>query len=129
MAENRRIFAGSACGWAPSVICEIRVLCLLVRDHACRQVLGVRAVDANEVGVTAGSAVNLLAVDAQRLMDTAGSLHELWGLPFQVRCDSTFLLYPWYQTINKLGCWRNACWSNFGRTFRRPASKAPRELV
>lgn len=61
-----------------------RALCVLIHTGPCRQVLGVRAVDACEVGLTAGSAVNLLAVDAQRLMDTAGSLHELWGLPFQV---------------------------------------------
>ncbi|CAM9676299.1 unnamed protein product, partial [Hapterophycus canaliculatus] len=49
-----------------------------------RQVLDVRTVDAAGVGLTAGSAANLIAVDAQRLMDTAGSLHELWGLPLQV---------------------------------------------
>ncbi|CAM9097657.1 unnamed protein product, partial [Laminaria digitata] len=49
-----------------------------------RQVLDVRTMDAAEVGLTAGSATNLIAVDAQRLMDTAGSLHELWGLPVQV---------------------------------------------
>ncbi|CAM9529906.1 unnamed protein product [Ectocarpus sp. 4 AP-2014] len=49
-----------------------------------RQVLEVRSVDASGVGLTAGSATNLIAVDAQRLMDTAGSLHELWGLPLQV---------------------------------------------
>lgn len=48
------------------------------------QVLDARSVDASEVGLTAGSAANLIAVDAQRLMDTAGSLHELWGLPLQV---------------------------------------------
>ena len=46
--------------------------------------LDVRSVDASKVGLTAGSAANLIAVDAQRLMDTAGSLHELWGLPLQV---------------------------------------------
>ena len=50
-----------------------------------RQVLNVRSVGASEVGLTAGSAANLIAVDAQRLMDAAGSLHELWGLPLQVR--------------------------------------------
>lgn len=50
-----------------------------------RQVLEVRSVDASGVGLTAGSAANLIAVDAQRLMDTAGSLHELWGLPLQVK--------------------------------------------
>ena len=49
-----------------------------------RQVLDVRAMDTAEVGLTAGSATNLIAVDAQRLMDTAASLHELWGLPVQV---------------------------------------------
>lgn len=49
-----------------------------------RQVLNVRSVDTTEVGLTAGSATNLIAVDAQRLMDTAGSLHELWSLPVQV---------------------------------------------
>lgn len=49
-----------------------------------RQVLDVRTMDAAEAGLTAGSATNLIAVDAQRLMDTAGSLHELWGLPLQV---------------------------------------------
>lgn len=52
--------------------------------RSLRQVLDVRSVDASEVGLTAGSAANLIAVDAQRLMDTAGSLHELWGLPLQV---------------------------------------------
>lgn len=53
-----------------------------------RQVLEVRSVDASGVGLTAGSAANLIAVDAQRLMDTAGSLHELWGLPLQVKAFS-----------------------------------------
>lgn len=53
-----------------------------LRSHS--QVLDVRSIDASEVGLTAGSAANLIAVDAQRLMDTAGSLHELWGLPLQV---------------------------------------------
>lgn len=70
------------------------MLCLpFTGPYVCtyRQVLGVRAVDASEAGLSAGSAVNLLAVDAQRLMDTAGSLHELWGLPFQVRSDKKLL--------------------------------------
>lgn len=59
--------------------------CSMGRVGSHRQVLDVRSVDASEAGLTAGSAANLIAVDAQRLMDTAGSLHELWGLPLQVR--------------------------------------------
>lgn len=50
-----------------------------------RQVLNVRAMNTSELGLTAGSATNLIAVDSQRLIDAAGSLHELWGLPVQVR--------------------------------------------
>lgn len=49
-----------------------------------RQVLKVRTAAACQLDLTAGSATNLIAVDAQRLMDCAGSLHELWGLPVQV---------------------------------------------
>ncbi|CAN0519158.1 unnamed protein product, partial [Scytosiphon promiscuus] len=62
----------------------ISVTSFLSSQNIYRQVLDVRTMDATEVGLTAGSATNLIAVDAQRLMDTAGSLHELWGLPVQV---------------------------------------------
>lgn len=61
--------------------------------HRPRQVLDVRSVDAAGVGLTAGSAANLIAVDAQRLMDTAGSLHELWGLPLQVLRRPTHVIF------------------------------------
>lgn len=71
-------------GWFLYFLVRRKLCASFACTGPCRQVLGVRAVDASEVGLTAGSAVNLLAVDAQRLMDTAGSLHELWGLPFQV---------------------------------------------
>lgn len=51
---------------------------------ARRQALTVPSARVDELGLSAGTATNLIAVDAQRLMDAAGSLHELWALPVQV---------------------------------------------
>lgn len=73
------------CGVVKAATTSNVIKVALVGNDICRRVLDVRTMEATEAGLTAGSATNLIAVDAQRLMDTAGSLHELWGLPVQVQ--------------------------------------------
>lgn len=69
-----------------------------------RQVLNVRTAAACELDLTSGSATNLIAVDAQRLMDCAGSLHELWGLPVQVLMEAVLqpLAVPFIQYYSSI---------------------------